>query len=52
MAAVTRAELRQLVSDLPKEDLEAARDALQRLRDERGRDDISPTTGACWMRES
>ena len=42
MAAVTRAELQQLLDALPDEDLEAARNAIQRLRDERARDDISP----------
>lgn len=42
MAAATREEIRQLVDELPDDDLDAARDAITRLRDERQRDDISP----------
>jgi hypothetical protein len=42
MAAVTRAEIQLLLDELPDDDLEAARDAIQRLRDERQRDDMSP----------
>ena len=42
MAAATRVEIMRLLDELPDDDLEAARDAIRRLRDERARDDISP----------
>ena len=42
MAAATRVEIMRVLDELPDEDLEAARRAIERLRDERARDDISP----------